>query len=247
MGLDDDLVGLHLVEDLLRDVDEGLVHVLRRFRRRLVKEDAVLLRELLPLLCRDDPRVLEVRLVPDEHDRDVLRRVLLAVLQPRRQVLERLPPRDVVHEQRPHSPAVVAPRDAAELLLPRSVPDLQLHLLPVHVHGAAAELDPDGQVVHRLETLVGELEKKAGLADGYLKIIIIRRRRKVLKELFGGSLPESPTMMYLKRYLYGRAARFLGGAAGAGADAPQPIFCFSCLSCLSLCLFVCLCLCFNPI
>ena len=48
------------------------------------------------------------------------------------------------------------------------------------------------------------------------------------------NLPESPTMMYLKRYLYGRAARFLGGAAGAGADAPQPIF-------LCVCVSVCVC------
>ena len=166
MGLDDDLVGLHLVVDLLSDVDEGLVHVLRCLRRRLVEEDPVLLRELLPLLRRDDPRVLQVRLVPDEHDRDVLRRVLLAVLQPRRQVLERLPPRDVVHEQRAHRTAVVAPRDAPELLLAGCVPDLQLHLLPVHVHGAAPELDADGQVVHGLEALVGELEKEAGLTDG---------------------------------------------------------------------------------
>jgi hypothetical protein len=44
------------------------------------------------------------------------------------------------------------------------VPNLQLDLLLVYVDHARPELDADGQVVHRLEALVGELQEQAGLA-----------------------------------------------------------------------------------
>jgi len=41
---------------------------------------------------------------------------------------------------------------------------LQLDLLSLDVDHARAELHADGQVVHRLETLVRELKQQAGLA-----------------------------------------------------------------------------------
>ncbi len=48
-----------------------------------------------------------------------------------------------------------------------SVPDLQLDLLPLDVDHPGAELHPDGQVVHRLEALVRELQEEAGLANAW--------------------------------------------------------------------------------
>lgn len=41
------------------------------------------------------------------------------------------------------------------------VPNLQLYLLPVDVDHAGTELDANSEVMHRLEPLVGELEKQA--------------------------------------------------------------------------------------
>ena len=47
------------------------------------------------------------------------------------------------------------------------VPDLELDLLALDVDHPGAELDPDGEVVHWLEPLVGELEEQAGLAHAW--------------------------------------------------------------------------------
>lgn len=51
--------------------------------------------------------MLEVALVADEHDGHVGVGVLARLLEPPRQVVERLPPCDVVHEQRAGRAAVV--------------------------------------------------------------------------------------------------------------------------------------------
>jgi len=53
---------------------------------------------------------------------------------------------------------------APEGLLASCVPDLQLDLFAVDGDHACSKLHPDGQVVHRLESFVGELEQQAGLA-----------------------------------------------------------------------------------
>lgn len=45
------------------------------------------------------------------------------------------------------------------------VPNLQLDLLPVNVYHASTELHSNGEVMDRLEALVGELEEEAGLAN----------------------------------------------------------------------------------
>ena len=44
------------------------------------------------------------------------------------------------------------------------VPDLQFDLFPLDVDHAGPELDHNGEVVHRLEPLVCELQEQAGLA-----------------------------------------------------------------------------------
>ena len=45
------------------------------------------------------------------------------------------------------------------------IPNLQFDLLAVNGHHPGAKLDADGQVVHRLEALVGELQQQTRLAD----------------------------------------------------------------------------------
>ncbi len=44
---------------------------------------------------------------------------------------------------------------------PHRVPNLQFYLLPVDVDHARSELHTDGEVMHRLETFVRELEEQA--------------------------------------------------------------------------------------
>ena len=44
------------------------------------------------------------------------------------------------------------------------VPNLKLDLFPLNVDHPSPELDSNGEVVHRLEPLVRELEQQAGLA-----------------------------------------------------------------------------------
>ena len=58
-----------------------------------------------------------IPLVPDEHDDHVGVGVLPRVLEPRGQVVERVPPRDVVDQEGARSAAVVRARDGAERLL----------------------------------------------------------------------------------------------------------------------------------
>ena len=58
-----------------------------------------------------------VPLVPDEHDDHVGVGVLPGVLEPRGQVVEGVPPRDVVDEEGAGRATVVGARDGAERLL----------------------------------------------------------------------------------------------------------------------------------
>ena len=49
------------------------------------------------------------------------------------------------------------------------VPDLKLDLLPLDVDHPGPELDPDGEVVDRLEPLVRELQQEARLAHPWFE------------------------------------------------------------------------------
>lgn len=68
----------------------------------------------------------QVRLVADEHDRHAAARLLAHVLQPPREVVERLPAGDVVHQQCAAGTPVLLARDRAVPLLPLGVVDRQL-------------------------------------------------------------------------------------------------------------------------
>lgn len=87
--------------------------------------------------------------------------MLSGVLQPGRQMVERFPPGDVVHQQGTGRTPVVRAGDRTERLLPGRVPDLQLYLLAIDGDHAGTELDADRQIVHRLEPFVRELEQQA--------------------------------------------------------------------------------------
>ena len=58
---------------------------------------------------------------------------------------------------------------AIEQSFTHRVPDLKLDLLPLDVDHPGPELDPDGEVVDRLEPLVRELQQEARLAHPWFE------------------------------------------------------------------------------
>lgn len=80
---------------------------------------------------------------------------------------ERVPPRDIVDEQRAGSASVVGAGDGLKRFLASSVPNLQLDVLVVDLNRAGSEFDANRQIVLLTEALVCELEEQAGLADTY--------------------------------------------------------------------------------
>ena len=64
---------------------------------------------------------------------------------------------------------------AIEQSFTHRVPDLKLDLLPLDVDHASTELDADGEIVHRLEPLVRELEQQARLAHPWATMLRFRK------------------------------------------------------------------------
>lgn len=92
-------------------------HVGGGLGRGLQEDEPVLLGKLLALLEAHGSAVLQIALVADQHDDHVRVGVLTRLFQPPREVVERLAPCDVVHQQRAGRAAVVRARDGAERLL----------------------------------------------------------------------------------------------------------------------------------
>ena len=128
---------LDVVINLLGRFHEGLlvsgrlnIHLLdvrSRLCRSLQKDQAVLLRELGSLLRRhrttmgpNKPSILpmvQIRLVADQHDHHVRGSILPRLRQPLGELCERLATRNIVHQQRSRSSAVVRARNRTERLL----------------------------------------------------------------------------------------------------------------------------------
>lgn len=69
-------------------------------------------------------------------------------------------PGDVIDQEGPGGTPVVRSGDGPEGLLSCGVPDLQLDLLVVDGDHPRAKLNSNGEVVHRLEPLVSELQQQ---------------------------------------------------------------------------------------
>lgn len=155
---------LDLLVNLFGRIYERLLYVGSCARRSLHEDQSVLAGEGLALLFLHLTPRIQIALVAYQHNDHVRVRVLTRILQPGGQVVEGLPSRDVVHQQGASSSAVIRACDRSESLLPSRVPDLKLDLLAVDGDHACSELHANGQVVHRLESLVRELEQQTGLA-----------------------------------------------------------------------------------
>ena len=124
--------------------------------------------------------------VPDEHDDHVAVAVLPGVLQPGGQVVEGVPPGDVVHQQGPGSSTVVRSGDGSEGFLSslndcrltagletyvgfstHSVPYLEFDLFTLDIDHPGPELHTDCEIVDRLKPLVCKLEQETGFSNSY--------------------------------------------------------------------------------
>jgi len=152
-----------------RDRKEGVLDVDVVLGRGFKKLEAVLRRQLLPLLSADTPSARQaaarVRLVAEKNLVDRVGRVLLDSAHPARDAIERRLVGHVVDEQDSHRPAVVRGRDSSEALLAGRVPDLQLDALVVQRDRADLEVDPYRSNKRLRKGIIREAGKDAALAD----------------------------------------------------------------------------------
>ena len=84
--------------DLLCSADEGLFHVVRRLGASFQEDQTVLIGKCLALLEGDSPPVLQIVLVPNEHDHHIALAMLPGLLEPAREMLECVPSRDIIDQ-----------------------------------------------------------------------------------------------------------------------------------------------------
>mmetsp|Transcript_57405 Transcript_57405/g.151177 ORF Transcript_57405/g.151177 Transcript_57405/m.151177 type:complete len:256 (-) Transcript_57405:10-777(-) len=158
-------------------INHGLV-----LGRCFVERHVKLLCEPLAILSADLPLSTQISLVANENLVDRLRRVLLDILEPFFNVLERLLIGDIVHQQYAHRVTIMRSCDSLETLLSSSVQKLQLDLLVVQLDGTKLEIYADSWSAIHVKRVVGESKEKRAFADTavsdkhQLNKVIIRRR-----------------------------------------------------------------------
>ena len=147
-------------------VNEQLLHVAVVLCARFQEHDVELLCELVPLVRGHLPVRVEVALVPDEDLHDLVVRVtLIDLLHPLRDLLERLPVRDVVDDDDPVAAVVVALCDGAEPLLASGIPDLELDDLAIVLGRAYLEVDANCRNEIFVENTFRVADQEARFAD----------------------------------------------------------------------------------
>ena len=134
---------LHLV-DLLGEPVETFFHILPSLRTGLEVQQVFLLHKVVDLVLRDHSFVLQVVLVPQQHDDGVLVAGLLLLGQPQRgDFPEGLHVGQVKNQHHRMGPFVKRLCQCRELLLSRGVPDLQLESVFLNLEGPKFEVDPN--------------------------------------------------------------------------------------------------------
>jgi hypothetical protein len=118
----------------------------------------------LGLLSVDLPIGIVVALVADQDPDCLPGAVLLNLADPVLDVLITLPIAQVKHQDDSLGALVVGRCYGLELLLPSSIPHLQLDHAALAAEGSNLEVHSDGRVEGLLENIVGESEEKAGFA-----------------------------------------------------------------------------------
>jgi len=140
---------------------ESLIHHLPGYGRSLQEVQTLLGREGRSFFIRDLPLICSISLVPNQCDGQIFIRRTLCLFQPASGVVEGGPVRDVVDQQRPLCPSVVASNDGPKSVLTRSVPTLELDSSVVVVEDPGSKLHTHCDFVGQPVPLVRELQQQA--------------------------------------------------------------------------------------
>lgn len=151
--------------NLLSSVDKGLLHIVSSLGTRFHKDEPICISKGLSFRRGHRTAMFQIILVTNQHNHYIALTVLSNLIQPPRQVLEGVPPRNVIDQERTCGTAIVRASNRPKGFLSRRVPDLQLDLLVLQVDHASTKLDTNRQVVDRLKSLVCELQQQTRLSD----------------------------------------------------------------------------------
>nr|GMC98298.1 hypothetical protein Ccrd_003276 [Ipomoea batatas] len=115
---------------------ERLVHVNSFHGRGFEERQSFFLGHALPILLRHGPQVVQVGLVPNHHNHDVGIGMVPKFTQPPVNILEGLPFGYVIYQKCPHCASIVRAGDRPIPFLPRRVPYLGFHGLPLDLQNS---------------------------------------------------------------------------------------------------------------
>uniref|UniRef100_A0A7C8YIM5 Uncharacterized protein n=1 Tax=Opuntia streptacantha TaxID=393608 RepID=A0A7C8YIM5_OPUST len=117
--------------------------------------------KLLTFLLAYSPSMGEVTFISHKCDCHVGICMLLGILKPRRQMVKGFSPGYVIHKKCPCCSSVIRSSDGSKGFLSCSVPNLKLNGPSLNGDHPGTEFDTDSQIMHRLKSLVGELQQQA--------------------------------------------------------------------------------------
>ena len=111
-------------------------------------------------------KVIQIHLIANEHDEAVLLGILLNLLEPHWDMVERVAVGDVVHQKGTDGPAVVRRGDGTIAFLSGRIPNLRLDkLIVLNLNRLGCEFDTNGTLRVLIELILREPKHKVRLAD----------------------------------------------------------------------------------
>lgn len=161
-----DLLCGHLIFDLFRQVQKHLLYIKACVGTGLKERHSELFSQLPALFSLDQFLVDQISLVSNEHTLHIRPsiRVSLELANPVSHIVEAVLARAVICQDYALRILVVVLGDVPVPFLASCVPDLQLDGLAVQLDVLDLEIYPDGRNEGRVEVLVREFQKDAGLA-----------------------------------------------------------------------------------
>jgi len=166
-----------------------VIHIGATLGRGLAKGDGPVIRIVGRLLLAHLAALQVVALVAHQLDIDPVRAIAMDLLQPAIDALETAGRCGVVDEQDAMGTAIVGRQHRLEALLAGGVPDLELHHLAGHLHGAHLEVH-----AHRAQILSGKLavreaHQQTGLAHAAVpqdedleQVLVVAHHRQISRK-----------------------------------------------------------------
>mmetsp|Transcript_20875 Transcript_20875/g.33813 ORF Transcript_20875/g.33813 Transcript_20875/m.33813 type:complete len:234 (+) Transcript_20875:344-1045(+) len=156
------------LRQLARDLVKQVVDIRRRFGRRLHEEESILFGIRGRLLCLHLALLSKIRLVACQRHHQAGVALPLQLAHPALGACERALALDVVHDDCCRRAPVVHRRQRVVPLLPRGVPDLELHRGVIDRHCLRQESCADGRLLVVEELPLHETQNQGGLACAHV-------------------------------------------------------------------------------